>query len=370
MPKTKRLHFKDIDALRFFAFVPIFAYCVLLLTLTDEEGIHFEITSLASYIAINSLDFFFFISAFLITAQGLREFKYNEKFALRSFFARRILRILPLLIFGLVFAFVIHPWVMRTLKLNVIEPLSYWKYFLPFPNYFYNVVREQQIYLGVICSIYMFVQFYFVWGIILKFFKTNLRVISFSIILVGLTARIIHHFTDTNFLFDTMSYGVPIGFGALLAELIRGESKLIDKIKTISKRKIVVIYFCGVSAVLFGYLLSTNFLMASLLPIVTCTFFSVVVIEQTFGKNSIYKLRNNKVIIHLGKISYGLILYQSILNVLLVIGIHSLEFEMSSLTVKIGFGLLSFVMTWIVADVSFNLIEKPLIRLRREFKKI
>ena len=43
-------------------------------------------------------------------------------------------------------------------------------------------------------------------------------------------------FTDTNFLFDTMSYGVPIGFGALLAELIRGESKLIDKKKSINKK--------------------------------------------------------------------------------------------------------------------------------------
>jgi peptidoglycan/LPS O-acetylase OafA/YrhL len=121
---------------------------------------------------------------------------------------------------------------------------------------------------------------------------------------------------------------------------------------------------------LFGYVVGANSVIESFVPVATCSFLSFIIVEQTFGKNSIYKFRNNKIITHLGKISYGLILYQAILNVLLVIGIDSLEFEMSSITVKLGFVLLSFIMTWIVADVSYNLIEKPLIRLRREFKKV
>jgi hypothetical protein len=50
-----------------------------------------------------------------------------------------------------------------------------------------------------------------------------------------------------------------------------------------------------------------------------------------------------------------LFVYQAILNVLIVIGIDSLDFEMTSFSTKILFTLLGFVMSWIVADLSFQL---------------
>jgi peptidoglycan/LPS O-acetylase OafA/YrhL len=104
--------------------------------------------------------------------------------------------------------------------------------------------------------------------------------------------------------------------------------------------------------------------------LITCSFFGFMILDQTFGKNSPFKFRNNKVLTHLGKISFGLFVYQAILNVLIVIGIDSLDFEMTSFSTKILFTILGFVMSWIVADLSFNFVEKPLLRMRREFKKI
>jgi len=371
MPKSKRLHFKDIDAMRFFAFLPIFLFSVFYLTRTDDDGFHSETTIILGYIKQNSLDFFFFLSAFLITSHGLREYKYNNSFSLRDFYVRRIFRIIPLFIIGILFTFLIHPWILNTLKLNTIVPPSESSYLLLFPNYFSKHTPEQYIYLSIIWTIYMFIQFYITWGIILKFFKNNIRIISIIFILIGIVARIVHYFLDhATFEFDTLSYGVPIGTGAILAELIRNDSPYIAKIKTLPKKLIFPIYIFGCLFVLSGYLISTNFIVASVIPVFTCLFFSFAIIEQTFGKNSIGKLRNNKVFSHLGKASYGLILYQAIINVLLVIGMDSLDFDIASETVKVAFLLISFVLTWIVADLSYNFYEKPLIRLRREFKKV
>ncbi|MBK6527004.1 MAG: hypothetical protein IPG07_16525 [Crocinitomicaceae bacterium] len=96
MPKTKRLHFKDLDALRFFGFIPVFLFSVLFLSSTDTEGFHHEMLLVIGYLKINSFDFFFFISSFLLTSQGLREYKYNQSFALKSFYLRRFIRFLPL----------------------------------------------------------------------------------------------------------------------------------------------------------------------------------------------------------------------------------------------------------------------------------
>ena len=129
------------------------------------------------------------------------------------------------------------------------------------------------------------------------------------------------------------------------------------------------IYIFGVCLLCGGYVIAENFILVGLMPAFTSAFFGFLILDQTFGKNAPVKLRNNKVFSHLGKISYGLLVYQSMVNVLIVIGIDSLDFEISSVTVKVAFAVVGFVFSWIIADISYNFVEKPLHRLSREFKK-
>jgi peptidoglycan/LPS O-acetylase OafA/YrhL len=370
MPKTKRLHFKDIDALRFLAFLPVFLFCVFYLSRTETEGFHYELTNALSIIKQNSLDFFFFLSAFLLTSHGLREYKYNDSFSLRSFYIRRLMRIMPLFLIGIVFAFFVHPWVLNTLKLNTIESPIYSNYLLLFPNYFSSLTQEQYVYISIIWSIYMFILFYVVWGIVLKYFSRHLKTIALATMIIGVAARITHHYLDFSFEFDPLSFGVPVGIGTLLAVMIRNESPYLDRIKVLPRKLLIPAYVVGCLVVVLGYLVTPNFIFNNIVPFLTCSFFSFVIIEQTFGKNSIVKLREYKIFTHLGKISYGLIFYQSIINVLIVIGLDSLEFDISSVSVKFAFVFISFILTWIIADLSYNFFEKPLLRLRREFKTI
>jgi peptidoglycan/LPS O-acetylase OafA/YrhL len=370
MPKTKRLHFKDLDALRFFGFIPVFLFSVLFLSATDTEGFHHEMLLVISYLKINSFDFFFFISSFLLTSQGLREYKYNQNFALKSFYVRRFIRLLPLSVVALSFAFIAYPLIIKTLKLNVVTTPQGPKLLQLIPEYYASYINEQYIYLAVIWVILMFAIFYVIWGLILKYGSKALKSISILFILAGIASRITCHFLDISFEFNPLAYGVPIGMAAILAQLVRTESKHLEKIKNIPKKFILPIYILGLAIVVFGYLMSTNFFIYSIVPVITSSYFGFLILDQTFGKNSPFKFRNNKVLTHLGKISFGLFVYQAILNVLIVIGIDSLDFEMTSFSTKILFTLLGFVMSWIVADLSFNFVEKPLLRMRREFKKI
>ncbi len=374
MPKNKRLHFKDVNTLRFFAFIPVFLYCILFLSNTKDEGVHNELTQLFQLLSRNSLDFFFFLSAFLLASQSLREYKYTDKFSLKNFYVRRILRILPLFVFGLLFAFLIHPWILNALKLNEIVAPSASSYLMLIPNYGAEYTKEQFIYLAVIWTIYMFIQFYFIWGLILRFLKDQLFYVSLFLMVIGIVARIMHISGDGSsyyvYIFDTLSYGVPIGIGGLLSLLIRNEHPLIEKLKSFTKSRVIMIYSIGTLFTISAYLFSFKGFGLTIIPLFTCLFYSYILIDQTFGKNSFVKLRTYKIFTHLGKLSYGLIFYQSIVSVLCIIGIDSLDFDLSSTSVKIAFLLASLTVSWIIADISYKIIEKPLLRLRREFKSI
>ena len=369
MPRNKRLHFKDLDALRFFAFLPVFLYCFLKLLSIDQEGFLVDLSNIFGRIALNSEDFFFFLSAFLISSHGLREYKYRESFNLRNFLLRRLLRIAVPLIVLLIFIFWGHPWLVKMLKLQPIAVPVGSSYIIGLPNYLSNLNNDQFVYLIITWSIYMLIQFYLVWGVVLKFFKNQLMWVSIIAILIGSAARIIHFTMDSQWFFDTLSYGIPIGIGSIVAILIRQETSIIETIKQLPKKVIVVIYVAGIITTLAGYLFFAEAFASVFIPYVTCLFFGFIVIEQTYGKNSFAKFRNNKLVTHMGRITYGLIAYQSIMNVLVIIAIGSLDFDLASDMLKLlSFGA-TFILSWIVADVSFNLLERPLLILKKEFKK-
>lgn len=279
------------------------------------------------------------------------------------------MRILSLLIFALIFAFILHPWIIDTLKLtSIVAPFSY-SYLLLFPNYFAQITSDQYIYLTVIWTIYMFLQYYFFWGIVMRIFIQQIKYVAYLTIGIGIVSRIYHVLIGTSYEFDTLSAGVPIGVGVIVALLIRNNHRIIDFIKHLSKSSHILLYTAGIIFTLAGYLVIGFGYLSAIIPLFTCVFFGYLIVDQTFGKNSFYKFRKNKAISHLGKITYGLLIYQSIIGVIGVIAIESLEFSLDSPSILIGFILGTFVLSWILADISYNIYERPILRIKSEFKK-
>lgn len=368
MPKNKRLHFKDLDTLRFFAFVPVFVFSVLYLTTNEREGIYVQLTNLFAILRVSSFDFFFFISAFLLTSHGLREYKYNQNFSLKNFFIRRMMRLSFPLILLLLFIFLFYPMVIETLKLNVVGERAHYDLFLLFPEYYSSYSNEQYIFLSALWTIFSFGLYYFIWGFVLKYTKGKIAIVAIIFILSGIIMRFVADFLETSWVFNPLAYGVTIGLGALTAKAVREELPFIQTIKNSHKKLLLLFYLVGGLFIQFGYLISGSSFFMSFFPIFSGLFLGIIVIDQTFGKNAPLKFRNLKLMSQVGRISFGFFVYYSIINVLTIIGIESLNFETNQLTVKIIFALVGFVLSWIIADISFNYIEKPLLRFRREFK--
>lgn len=370
MPQNKRLHFKDLAALKAIVFIPIYLYSIIFLISLSQPGALTDISFYLEKIARSSFDFFFFLSSFLLVSHGLREYKYLDSFSLRNFFIRRILRIGVVLTLALIFAFAIHPWLTRILDLQPLNHPSAKYYLLGIPNYMTKAGSDELIYFKMICSIYLFLQAYVFLGLILRYFKNQLMLVSLLTILVGIIARGFHFWNNSDYLMDTLSYGVPIGIGIFTAVCVRSENAVFHYIKELPKQFNPFAYIVGILFFLGGYIIFQNMYLVIFIPLITSIFFGYIVIEQTFGKHSFVQLKSKKILSYLGNLTYGMIVYQAIIGVLIMIAVQSLDFKLNSFYM-VGLIVLSgYIGSLVVADLSYKLLEKPVLRIRREFKKV
>lgn len=216
----------------------------------------------------------------------------------------------------------------------------------------------------------MILQYYFIWGLILKFLKNQLLIISVLFILIGVVVRFILISKSIVFYFNPLSYGVSIGFGGLIAYVVREKQNLIEKVKKLNKSKILLIYTIGSMAILSLYVFTINSSSQAIVPLITVPFYAFVIIEQTFCKKSIIKFRKFKIMNRLGRISYGLILFTPIVATILEIAFESIDKGLESNLFKIIFVFATFVVSWGIADLSYNSYEKIFRYIRRDFKRI
>ncbi len=370
MSKIRKLYFKDISALRFIAFLPVFLYLTLYLLKSKKESVLNLVIELLEQLSVNSLDFFFFLSSFLITSLALREYKYKQSFSLKKFYIRRLLRIIPLLLPLLIFAFYFHTYILNVLQLTPLNPNSIKYYLIGLPNYFASITYDRYTYTIVLFTIYMFLQFYLLWGFVLKYLKN--RLIPFSIILIisGIAVRLTLILSGVSFYFDIFSYLTPIGLGAILAYLIRNNEAFIQRFKKITKKQITLVYTIGILIVFLGYVLFKDSIFQAILPFFTCLFYAFIILEQTFSKASIFKLRKNKLMTRMGKISYGLLVFTPIIATILNIAFESIDKDLESILFKVLYVISSFVLTWLIADLMYNFYEKLFRYIKRDFNRI
>ena len=368
MASKRRLHFKDLDSLRFLAFVPVFLYCALYLIASEDNPFITDISGVMGFVKQNSFDFFFFLSSFLLTSHAMREYKYKKRFGIKWFYIRRLIKLLPLMILGILFAFLIHPAIVNILGFEPISSPKITSYFFKYPTAIPSITKEQFIPLAVIWTIYMFLQFYVFWGFILKFFIQQINYVGIGLIAIGIAARIFHVLTDTSYEFNVLAAGIPIGAGAMVANVVRNDERTVELIKHLSKGTHLLVYLIGIATIVLGYTFLGNTYADPVVAIISSAFFAYVVVEQTYSKESIFKFRKSKILSRLGKISYGLLIYQSFILVIGVISIDSLNLDMGTIAVQIMFIALGFALTWITADVSYNFLERPIYTIRKEFK--
>lgn len=310
------------------------------------------------------VNLFFVISGFLITFILLK--KKDEinsgtttfSKEIKNFYAKRTLRIFP--IYYLLIAILCF-YSYESIKQYLAYLLTYTiNWFMVINNTFigdkthlWSLAVEEQFYL-----IWPFLVF-----IVPKRFTLYLIVLA---ILTSIASKI--YFLNSHFPMgmngSTFSCFDALGLGALVAYL---QKKRIAQFKAALYKFLLI-----VSLVLFvlffidpGYLspdLKNLFLNSSTALVY---FFLVIIAANSAFGGGIKDFLENRTILYLGKISYGLYLYHNFMGTFYFSGINQ---YFPKMTGNFDLFLMYFLFTVLLASVSWYLIERPVLGLKKYFQ--
>ena len=304
----------------------------------------------------SGVSLFFVISGFVITRILFESI--NSKSYFSTFYMRRVLRIFPLYYLGLL-TFILIPYYFYN------KPFVFYDLFLP-AIYISNIYRTFEginFGPGHYWSLAVEEHFYLLWPLLIYvLFKNNssnnrIYLIVISLIAISIGSKILLSTHGMRFEVFTLSRFDQISLGALLAYW---EKK---KICISNIKFVLIIFLC-----LFIAGLLKIFSFISILDIVDSNligfiYFAVIGICINQKRNSIITLvLENKILVYLGKISFGLYVFHPLLVRLL--------YRWND--IRIGNIFLDFLfltlITILVSIISFEFYEKKFLQLKTKFK--
>ena len=305
---------------------------------------------------------FFVLSGFLIIRLIYIE-KEQGKFSIRKFYIRRILRIFPLYYFITAFGFVFYHLILPVLNIpfeinyNISQGLVLTLCFLP--NVFAHLYKPGGI-LEVLWSIGIEEQFYLIIAPLLALIPTK-RIVLVLTIITGVYFFIFHieYFKvlkTYKFLYFFIFSGGIISLLDYKGYLEFLKSKPIIPLTIVT---LTVLYF------------ATDLLMFKTVWIqnlVSMTLFSLFV--HTLAHNNYGVQVKSKLINYLGTISYGLYMFHIIALNMCVFVFLKLEFlqNLNNTITIILINSFTFVLTIILAHVSYTYYESYFLKLKQKFR--
>ncbi len=371
--QQKKVFFPNLDGLRFLCFLSVFLF----------HSFYTEFDSIknsGTYIFVKKdlfgngnigVNFFFVLSGFLITYLLIEEKNFHKKIDIKKFWLRRILRIWPLYFFCVFFGFVVFPLLKAYFGQTPNETAHVISY-LTFTNNFDFIkygLPDSSV-LGVLWSIAIEEQFYFVWPILLTIVPTKHYLKLFVVIIIS---SLIFRCIDTSPLayeHHTLSCMGDLTIGALGAYLCRTPG-FRSKIENMSKISIALIY--AVFIIIFFFreqLLESNFYVHIFERSFIAMIILMIILEQNFAKNSFFKMSNFKRLSKLGLISYGLYCLHFI-GILIIVTL-SKKFHLNTQlwTVMLVETPLALLLTIFISGISYKYYETPFLKLKEKFAYI
>jgi len=326
------------------------AILLVLIHNTDAfPSLHLEAISTYGWMGV---DLFFVLSGFLITGI-LLEAKQSESY-FKNFYARRCLRIWPLYYSVLIFMFLIVPHLHPSDAHDIFQRSSpWWAYPLFLQNFLVAVPAEAAGALGVTWSLAIEEQFYLIWPLVVRCFSAaQIKRIAIFVILASPPLRLFlvgHHVNIYSSFFCRLD---GLMAGALLAVVLRT--------KTFEPARYVKLAWASFLIAACLAILADNhqvrwiaFSMTSLasVSLVYVALFSLGKWVQWFFRN--------RFLTYTGIISYGLYL------------LHKIPLDVAKEVHADRRSFLSIFMilasSYLLAAISYVLLEKPFLKLKRFF---
>jgi peptidoglycan/LPS O-acetylase OafA/YrhL len=365
--------FPNLDGLRFFCFLSVFLFHSFHTEFDHikESSIYFFAKSFLFKNGNLGVNFFFVLSGFLITYLLLKEKGFYGKISVINFWKRRILRIWPLFFACVFFGFIIFPF-LKMLMGQIPNESATVFYYVTFLNNFdllKNGLPDASV-LGVLWSVAIEEQFYFVWPLVLTILPTSSY--KYFFLLIVLTTLLFRAFFDNPMYneYHTLSCIGDMTVGGIGA-LIVDRTDAAKRIERVNRGYIFVLYAVVILVFLFrDYFLLSHYPIRVVERILIAIVFLMVILEQTYAKNSLFKLGNLKVISKLGTISYGLYCLHFI-GILITTNTFKI-FHWNTkiwqvMILETGFALM---VTIILATVSYRYFELPFLKHKHKLSFI
>jgi peptidoglycan/LPS O-acetylase OafA/YrhL len=355
----------ELDVVRFFAFLSVFAYHTLYSPLDHLVGRHVPMWFAQFEVSISragayGVDLFFVLSAYLITELLLREKDERGSLDIKAFYLRRTLRIWPLYYFFIVLAALV-PF------LNPSGTFT-WRYVLGFlllaGNWVTIAFGPPQSAALPLWSVSVEEQFYLLWPpVVARLSRGQIAFAAIGMIVLANLARVVVlllHGGAWSVWTNTLARLDPIAAGILLAIILRGRAP------NIGLRTRFALIALGVAAIgLTGHFAAP---WGDGLPwLGTLVSYPVVAASATvivLGAIGIgIRLRPLE---YLGKISYGLYVY------------HQMCIWITDRVVRLRNGplhvcvreVVALALTIAVSMVSYTVLEKPFLKLKQKLAHV
>jgi peptidoglycan/LPS O-acetylase OafA/YrhL len=360
-PQQSKHHFPIFDALRCFAFLKVFIQ-------------HLPITAFPLFNRLKDggiigVQFFFVLSGFLITYIIIADKINTGTFQLKNFFIRRVLRIWPLFYLCLLVAYTI-PAVLAALHLQKAEtgyqPI-WWISVLFMENYrmIFRHAAPNVPELAVTWSLCIEEHFYIIWGLLLWLLPVKaVPKLAVCCIAAAFAARIVfYHFglepTDVITNIDLFA------FGALPAYLFVTNRTQIEEY--IAKIPMINCRIAGVGVLLLTFVAAqiknvvANFIF---FPTMFGVLFSGILFVAVFSKRP---LLHSALLTKLGTYTYGLYIWHVLAIVILARVFGMIHLSIDTPINAMMFAAAALCLTIMMSVCSYNIYEKPFLRLKRFF---
>ena len=369
-PAKEKIFFPNLDGLRFFCFLSVFlchSFQTNYAYITADpvyRGIRHGLTN-----GIIGVNFFFVLSGFLITYLLLVEKQTFSKIHVGQFWMRRVLRIWPLYFACLFVGFIIFP-VLRDFASNPSPERASLLYYLAFLGNF-DVVRQQswptEHTLGVLWSVAIEEQFYLVWPLLMTVVNRRWLPLLFAAVIV--TSWVFRAHYDTFYMHEhhTLSCMGDMAFGAVGAYLVQNE-KFKHWVSNWNRWAIALLYIVFAVIYLFREeLLNSIYVIRIFERSIISVVILMIILEQNYARNSLFKMSSFKTISKLGTITYGMYCLHFIAIFLvtnLTIRYHVNNEIWQVLLLE---PIASFAITIILSTLSYRYFERWFLRLKERF---
>jgi peptidoglycan/LPS O-acetylase OafA/YrhL len=366
-----KVYFPNLNGLRFIA--------ALLVIIQHVEQIK-SLTGLDNYYTLPFISvigklgviLFFVLSGFLITYLLLTEDQKTNTISVKKFYIRRILRIWPLYYLVVVLSFFILPnfsfFNINSLSSDVTDNFGF--KFILFVIFLPNLALMLYTpvpFISQAWSVGVEEQFYLIWPVLIKKVKKNIEYLLFGIIggyiiIVVFGFRFIHKYLFWNHYLDVLSnflnsFNIDcMAIGGLFALYLFRRNSILTFLFKKYVQLLVIILTC----ILIGLGVKIPYIHYEVYAIL----FGFIILNLAANPNPVISL-DNKLFNYLGKISYGLYMYQPIailltIKVLNIIGLNIIYLQHLS----------SLLITIIISGLSYWIYESYFIKKKINYSKI